>query len=191
MAVPFLEGLGIGLSLAVPPGPINTLIAQQAAAHGWRRGALAGLAAPVVDTVYLALVLAALPLLSDAGGLLRWMALAGALLMAYLAWMTVRIRPAGAAMPQRTFTQVMLVSLVNPFQLAWWLSAGPAFLADKGAAGVAGFLLGIYGWVLAFSWLVRKGALRWDWFTPALEVVSADLLILFALRLGLAASTGL
>lgn len=183
-------GLGIGLSLAAPPGPINALIAQQAAAHGWRRGLAAGLAAPVVDTAYLVVVLFGLPALVDLQPFLPWLAAAGALLMGYLAWATVRIRAEPEPAP-RTFTAVLALSLANPFQLTWWVSVGPSFLAEQGAWGIAGFLAGIFAWVAAFAWLVERGALRWPWFTPTLQVVSADLLLLFALRLALTASTGL
>ncbi|MEA3190940.1 MAG: hypothetical protein QOD77_1522 [Thermoplasmata archaeon] len=191
MLLELAAGLAIGLSLAAPPGPINTLIAQQTAAHGWRRGFTAGLAAPVVDTVYLALVLFGLPQVVDLTAALPWMAGAGAVLMAYLAWATVRVRE-GATSPPRSFTAVLALSLTNPFQLAWWLSAGPTFLADQGAWGIVGFLGGIFAWVAGFAWLVERGALRWPWFTPMLEVLSADLLLVFALRLlWVAASTGL
>lgn len=179
---PVLLGFGLGLSLAGPPGPVNALIAREAVQGGWRAGVRAGLPAPIVDTAYMLLVLFGLARLLDLEALASWLAGAGALLMAYFAVQTVKVRegsPKALAGP----AAVWLVTLTNPFQYAWWASAGAGDLVQLGAAGLAGFLAAIFGWVFLFSSLVGHGALRWSWFTPAITLLSADLLLLYALRL--------
>lgn len=175
-------GFGLGLSLAGPPGPVNALIAREAAAGGWRAGVRAGLPAPIVDTAYMLLVLFGLSRLLDLDALAPWLAGAGALLMAYFAVQTTKVREDGPK-PLAGPAAVWLVTLTNPFQYAWWASAGAGDLVQLGAFGLAGFLAAIFGWVFLFSGLVGHGALRWTWFTPAITLLSADLLLLYALRM--------
>lgn len=175
-------GLGLGLSLAAPPGPVNALIARESALGGARAGIRAGLPAPIVDTAYMLLVLFGVARLVDLEALTPWLATIGAVLMGWLAIQVARVREGGG----RTLTgprAVWLVTLTNPFQYAWWLSAGAADLVQLGAFGIAGFLLAIFGWVFAFSNLVAHGALRWGWFPSAITLLSADLLLLYAVRL--------
>lgn len=181
-----LLGFGLGASLAAPPGPVNALIAREASRHGMAGGVRAGIPAPIVDTCYMALVLVGLPRVVHLAAAGPWLAGVGAILMAYLAWDTARHRDGVRELPGPW--AVWAVTLTNPFQYAWWLAAGTTFLGAQGAWGVAGFLTAIFGWVFAFSFLVSRGAQRWDWFTPLLEVVSADLLFAFSLQLAVVAA---
>ncbi|MES2153511.1 MAG: LysE family transporter [bacterium] len=179
-------GFGLGASLAIPPGPVNALIAREAGRHGTMAGIRAGIPAPIVDTTYMLLVLFGVAHLVDLQAIAPWLAGVGAFLMAYLAWDTVRVRHGVRELPGPW--AVWAVTLSNPFQYAWWISAGVTFLAATGAWGIAGFLCAIFGWVVTFSFLVSRGAQKWGWFTPLLEIVSADLLFAFALQLGAAAA---
>ena len=172
-------GTLLGLSLAVPPGAVNALILREATRHGAWAGVRAGLPAPVLDTAYLLLVLFGLGRLLEQAEALPYLAAAGGLLMAYLAWDTARLRAAGPAPPVGAWAAAT-VTLTNPFQYAWWLSAGAAFLAALGAWGAVGFVAAVFGWVVAFSHLVAHGAMRWGWFAPAMTLLAADLLVAFA-----------
>lgn len=177
-------GLAIGLSLAAPPGPVNALIAREASRNGLLAGIRAGIAAPILDSLFLVLVLAGanlLPVERFTPGL----AALGAGLMAYLAVTTARARPAATALASPL--AVVAVTVTNPFQYAWWVAWGTTQAPQLGAAGVAGFLVAIFGWVIAFSALVRAGALRWDWFEPLVGILSADVLLFFALHLAVQA----
>ena len=175
-------GLGLGFSLAAPPGPVNALIARSAAAGGLRGGVRAGLPAPIVDTAYMLLLLFGVSRLVDLEALTPILASAGAALMLWLAIQVAAIHKAGGKALAGPGA-VWLVTLSNPFQYAWWLSAGAAGLLQLGAFGIAGFLLAIFGWVVAFSGLVAHGALRWPWFPMAIQLLSADLLLVYAIRL--------
>lgn len=183
-------GFGLGLSLAAPPGPVNALIARSAAVGGLRGGVRAGLPAPIVDTAYMLLVLFGVTRLVDLEALTPWLATVGAALMAWLAVEVAKVHAPGGRQLAGPGA-VWMVTLTNPFQYAWWVSAGAVGLLQLGVFGIAGFLCAIFGWVFLFSALVAHGALRWSWFTPAITLLSADLLLLYALQLawrGLAAS---
>jgi threonine/homoserine/homoserine lactone efflux protein len=182
-----LAGFGLGLSLAVPPGPVNALILREASRHGAWGGVRAGLPAPIVDSAYLVLVVVGLPRLIDLDAVTPYLAGVGVALMLYLAWDTVRLRAAGPVPPVRA-SALWAVTLSNPFQYAWWLSAGVVFLTSHGVWGAAGFVVAVFGWVFVFSNLAAHGATRWDWFVPATTLLSADLLVVFALLLVRAAT---
>jgi threonine/homoserine/homoserine lactone efflux protein len=175
-------GFALGLSLAIPPGPVNALVSREASRHGPWGGIRAGLPAPTLDTGYMLLVLFGLPRLVDIEQYALYMASVGAVLMAYLAWDTVRDRPEAKGMAGAW--SLWAVTLTNPFQYAWWLSAGAAFLATTGFWGMPGFVAAVFGWVVVLSYLVHHGARRWEWFVPLVTVVSADMLLFFGLALG-------
>ncbi len=176
----FAAGLFLGLSLAVPPGPVNALIARESVRGGPWAGIRAGYPAPLVDTAYMTVVLFGLPRVIDMDRWGVWLAAAGALLMVYLAWATAR--PHGE--PKRISAGATWgITLSNPFQYAWWLSTGATFLAATAPWGVLGFLIAIFSWVLVLSYLMAHGAARWTWFTPAITLLSADSLLVFALLL--------
>jgi threonine/homoserine/homoserine lactone efflux protein len=131
----------------------------------------------------LVLFVAGLPRLVDIEALLRPASAVGAALMAYFAYGTARASEASGAPRRHTFWGVFALSATNPFQLAWWASGGTALLAERGLWGAAGFLVAIYFWVFLLANLVARGAGRWNWFQPAVQVLSADLLLVFALVL--------
>ena len=181
----FWFGLLLALSLAAPPGPMNALIARHAT-RGVIAGVSVGVAAPIADTIYLVLALFVLGNLTIGESVLRVLALIGGGLMLWMAWGAWKVKDDA---PQRIhFAGALALALLNPFQLAWWSTAAPVWLGSQGVLAIAGFLVGIYGWVWIFSALVAAGAKRLSWFTPALRVVSSVLLGLFAiLMFGVAA----
>lgn len=176
-------GFTLGLSLAAPPGPMNALIAKEASARGWVAGVRVGTGAPVADVLWLLVMVFGLGALF-AGESLRVAAIFGACVMAFFAIGTWQERDPEVADRPATFGAGFIAALTNPYQAAWWLSGGFVFVKSQGLAGVPGFLLGIFGWVMVFSWAVAHGAQRWPWFAPAIRVASAGLLAVFAVLLG-------
>jgi threonine/homoserine/homoserine lactone efflux protein len=185
-----VSGLAIGFSLAAPPGPVNALIAREASRRGPWAGFRAGVAAPIVDLTYLTLVLFGVQRLAFLHAIEPALAAVGAVLMLALAWAAVRAPRAGEVERELGFGAVLAVSLTNPFQYAWWISAGAILLVGGGPWTIAGFAVAIFGWVATFSYLVWRGAQRWGWFSPLLVLVSADVLVAFAFQLALTASAG-
>ena len=181
-------GLGLGFSLAGPPGPVNALIAREAVRGGAWAGIRVGYPAPLLDTLALLLVFFGLPHLVDVS---RWAPLlsgVGAILLGAIAIDIARIR---AEPKPIAASAVWALTLSNPFFYAWWPSVGASFLAATGVWGAAGFLLAIFGWVALFSFLMAHGASRWAWFAPVVSLLSADGLAAFALLLALRAASGL
>ena len=177
-------GFGLGLSLAAPPGPMNALIAREASRHGAPAGIRMGIAAPVADTVYLAILLIGAEVLVPSGAALQGVAWMGAAIMTIFAYGTWFPEAPGAAGPVPTrFGAAFAAAMTNPYQIAWWLTGGFLFLQTQGWWGITGLMLGIFGWVVAFSWLMAHGARRWAWFEPTVRTLSAAVLSLFAVIL--------
>ena len=176
-------GAGLGYSLAIPPGPVNALVAREASRHGLWGGIRAGLPAPTLDTVYMLLVVFGLPQVVDLDPAKPWLAGVGAVLMLYLARDTARIHLHAATPAPANLMALWAVTLTNPFQYAWWLSAGAAFLGEQGLWGAVGFVVAVFSWVAILAYLVAHGAQRWAWFPPAMTLLSADMLVIFAVVL--------
>lgn len=188
MASPWVAialGLGLGLSLAAPPGPMNALIAREASRHGARAGIRMGLAAPVADTIFLIILLVGAQFVIPSGDALRIVAGVGALVLAYFAidtWRSAGAQLEADAKPM-PFGGAFAAAMTNPYQIAWWITGGFVFLQAQGLWGIAGLMLGIFGWVVLFSWLMAHGARKWSWFVPTVRVVSTLLLGVFAAML--------
>ncbi len=164
---------------------MNALIAREASHHGARAGIRMGLAAPVADTVYLAVLLVGAQFILPSGGALRAIAAVGALVLAYFAvdtWRSKVKQESGQLQPV-PFRAAFVAAMTNPYQIAWWLTGGFVFLQAQGLWGILGLMVGIFGWVLAFSWLMAHGGRKWSWFVPTVRILSTTLLAAFAAML--------
>ncbi len=183
-ATAVLLGVGLGISLAAPPGPMNALIARESSRHGAAHGIRIGLGAPVADVVYLAALWFGVREILDGSSWIRAAAAVGAAFMTMFAYQTwFGQSSAEGPGPKASFLSGFAAAMTNPYQIAWWLSGGFVFLQAQGLWGIAGLLVGIFGWVLLFAWLVAHGAQRWRWFGGAIRVLSTVLLASFAVLL--------
>jgi len=176
LAAVFGQTFLVSLSGALSPGPLSTMAVRE----GVGRGAAAG---PLLAAGHSALELAVVVgLVSGLGEVLQGevvgagIALAGGLLLLWLGWQTLLAglrRPAlslekGAATRGRGIAGLLLagvlVSVSNPFFLAWWGTVGARLLGDAlahGAAGVAtlymAHILTDFGWLALLSSLSAGG----------------------------------
>jgi len=160
-------GLVIGLSLAAPPGPVNALIASRAVTRSWRSGFLVGCGAMTADAGFLALSVLAHSAVVGARGVLPYVALLGAAVMAYFAWGAARAwdRVPGPAAPDvrahaASYATGLTVNATSPYPILWWLTAGLALVDRLGPAVLVGFFAGILLWISAFPWALRKAQAR-------------------------------
>ncbi len=156
-----LQGLVIGLGIAIPVGPIGLLVIQRTLAGGFRPGFLSGLGAAGADAVYGAIggfgVGWATALLLDWQVAFR---LAGGLFLAWLAWTTFRSRPAEqAARPARggNFLSTFLLTMANPATILSFAAIFGGILPQGGAGPDAGFLVAGVALGSTLWWLVLAG----------------------------------
>src|SRR3989441_11418295 len=121
-----LAGLGIGLSLGAPPGPVNAIIASQTVTRSWRAGFLVGVGATTADTIFLAVSVVAHSAVTSIQGWVPIIALLGAGVLAYFAWNTVRaLRRAADIMESKpeehakSYATGLRVDMPTPHPILW------------------------------------------------------------------------
>ena len=199
-----LAGVVFGLALAAPPGPMNAIVAEESVVRGWAAGFWAGFGAMLADVLFFLLTLAGVlavvdrfhtirPLLYLVGGLLMWYFAIGAIREARsAASFTDGGRSASNGL-RKTFT----LSLTNPYQIGFWLTAGVGLLrpgsldvlahvpavgaALEGAlvvetgspALLAGFFGGIAVWIVLYPAGLVSAGRRVDAVAPIVAAGSA------------------
>ncbi len=156
-----LAGMGLGLLVAVPIGPMGILCIRRTLAFGLVAGFVTGLAAATVQAVYgtIALVGLAGALLQGPAGL--WPVLSAAFLVWYALRLLRRTAPAGGPgeVPRapliRLYAAGVALGFTNPLTLALYLSAAPGWPQAGGAAAAGAFVGGIFvgaaGWYVVLS----------------------------------------
>ncbi len=179
LAAELLLGAGLGLSLAVPPGPMNAWIAA-AASRSYRAGVATGCGAMTADGILGAVVFLLYRNVDLAAGLPLIYGL-GAGVLGFFAYRLLRT-DARAEPPDRevpSFVQALGLGLTNPFQVLWWLTAG----IGSAYAGGLPLLLALFGaiavWVVAFPWAIHLGVRRSPKVERAVRLGSAVALAAF------------
>ena len=161
--VTILAGVGIGLSLAAPPGPVNAVIASHTVTRSWRAGFLVGVGATTADTIFLAITILARSVVAGIEPYVPFIALLGAGVMVYFAWSTAKSwRRADAIVgstPEaqaKSYATGLSVNLTSPYPILWWLTAGLVLIRQLGPAVLVGFFAGLLLWISAFPFALRE-----------------------------------
>lgn len=160
-------GIGLGLSIAAPPGPVNALIGFNAASGSRQNAFLVGLGALTADTIFLILTYFIGNFLVFDNLLQFIFSILSCALLAYLAFTTLRsaknVNPlSGGSAHNAKYPYItgLTIGLTNPFQLSWWVSVGLLLISSIGPLIIAGFFVGIFSWITSFpifiSWLSRR-----------------------------------
>ncbi|MGC8570036.1 MAG: LysE family translocator [Caldivirga sp.] len=154
----YLLGLALGLSLAVPPGPMNALIAAEALKtplHGTAvgAGAMSADATLMVLTYFLyRLVKPYVPYVYFiGGGVMIYLAV----LMLRSSNITTSVHGLGSVI--RNYTKGYAMGITNPYQIGWWLSAGLTLISIMGVFSIAGLFTGILMWIVTYPLAVYTG----------------------------------
>ena len=198
----FAAGVLFGLALAAPPGPMNAIIAEESVLRGWTAGFKAGLGAMTADLIFFVLALFGavafvrqFPRVQDA------MFLLGGFLMLYFAYGAVRDAGrqfrSGSVPTSRGFSKAFALSLSNPYQILFWLTAGVGLLtpgridvlayasdAFEGLVvvetGQPALLVGLFGgvvcWIVGFPAALTAAESRTERLAPVVAYGSAVVL---------------
>ena len=183
------------LLIVVTPGPVMTIIAHNTLRHGTAAGLLTAIG---VELGELCLLVAASAGVTISAGLspvlFRWLALAGALYLVWLAAGALRSRYAAgptsiAGRTRMPIVEGLTVALGNPVALVFYAAFFPQFLdPDRPAARQAIVLGALYlGTALAFDlvWVLALARVRvpaaWRRFGNVLELGSAAVYLTIAI----------
>ena len=181
----FLSGIALGFSIAVPPGPVNALAAQQVLTRSWFAGWSVLLGATTADGIFF--VLTYYGVVTFVGpAVVHVLFVVGGAFMLFLSVSTLlrARRPQDVRATARSGLPYLLglsVGLTNPYQLGWWLAVGTGMVEEFGGAVVAGFFTGIVTWTLLFSTMVRAGVARYSSLYLAVIYASGVIMAAFGL----------
>jgi putative LysE/RhtB family amino acid efflux pump len=161
----FFKGMGIGLAVAVPFGPISVLCLRQAMVNGRPAGLASGLGVALADGLYALLAALGFLLLADmlaAGD--AWLRLFAGLFIVWIALSIWKSRPPAEA--QRlgnrrlaaTFAATFFLTLANPTTILTFIALfggiGLATVAQERSAALvltAGAFIGSLAWWLVLT----------------------------------------
>lgn len=157
------QGLVLGITAAVQPGPYQAYLLAQTLENGWRRTLPAAFAPLISDGPIVLLVLFVLA--NAPPWLLNALQVAGGLFLIYLAYGAYRsFRSAAsteytavAGSPQRSLLKGALLNALSPNPYIFWATiAGPIFLSgwreapQLGLSFVVGFYVALIGGFIGF-----------------------------------------
>ncbi len=161
-----VKGMGLGLAIAAPVGPIGLLCIRRSLTQGRWMGLATGLGAATADGIYGSIAAFGLTALSD---LLvdqaHWLGLVGGLFLCYLGIATIRSKPATEAAPLSSrgllgaYGSTIVLTLTNPATILSFIvifaglglvDAGQDWLSSL--AVVLGVFLGSALWWVCLSW---------------------------------------
>ncbi|MBI4329475.1 MAG: LysE family transporter [Chloroflexi bacterium] len=155
----FGTSFAVGLSGAVSPGPLLTIVISQSARRGFWAGPLIVAGHTGLELGVVIALAAGLSQILRQGGVVGAIGLVGGVILLWMAWGLLRsarqataLLPAQPAYGGRSRSTALglvgmgvLVSLSNPFWALWWVSVGGALLVqalESAVVGVASFYLG-------------------------------------------------
>ena len=183
----FFQAIPLGIVAAAPIGPVNMEVIRRGLAGGFRPAFAAGLGSSTMDTLCCLIVYISaerlIPLVSRPGAQSGMLILGAVFLTAFGLYLIRKAIRAGAIMLERNSTTTnipasapaslakcfavgFVLTGLNLFTLAYWITTYLVFMKDKGRLGfavlvpVAGVMLGTLGWMLFISTLARFGR-RW------------------------------
>jgi threonine/homoserine/homoserine lactone efflux protein len=183
-----VAGIVLGLSLGVPPGPVNAAIAAATARRSYLDGIKVGLGAMTADFTYLMLTVIGVAVLLTGSLARNVISVVGGLILIYFAYNTLksyRMTPEAScsAGNDKHYITGLVLGLTNPMGIVWWVTAGAAFVAMFNVLGVAGFMLGLFGWICSFSVLVYYAGRKVSLVYPVIIIGSGLMMLFFGLVL--------
>ncbi len=182
-------GIGLGLSIAAPPGPVNATIARDTITRSRLAGMLVGSGAMTADAIFLVITLivgSAVHLSGVQSGAIFVLGAGVMFLMSFLTIRTFRqredvLKEKVPEIERKSYLAGLTIGLTNPYQIFWWLTAGLSSISLFGPALVIGFFFGILLWITLFPYLLDLGVKRFSRLYAAVMIFSIATLLIFAI----------
>ncbi|MGA9140323.1 MAG: LysE family transporter [Methanocella sp.] len=183
-----IAGIVLGLSLGVPPGPVNAAIAAASARRSYVDGIKIGLGAMTADATYLVLTVIGVAVLLTGSLARNAISVTGGVILLYFAYSTLKSyrqsgEEPGSVRAGNHYLTGLVMGLTNPLGILWWVTAGAAFVAMFNVLGVAGFMLGLLAWITSFSVFVHYAGKKVDIVYPIVIIGSGLMMLFFGLLL--------
>ena len=166
MILSYTEGFLLGVGAAVPLGPINILIMNEAIKR-YRYGVMIGLGAMSSDVMYLLFIVFGLVTFVNQPVILSSLAIFGGGFLIYLAYLIFKNRDAKINVPKENIVHANATKLylkgfaltaINPYTIGFWLSAS-SYIATKELdtlVTLLGMLSAILLWITLMPYMIHK-----------------------------------
>ena len=173
-------GIFLGVSLAGPPGPVTAVLVKRASVS-ILSGVSVGLGAMSADLILMIITFfIGITLITTT--LETYVFIIGSAFFLIMAVLSLKSSKSVDSATGNGYFSGLLIGIVNPFQIGWWVTAGLSVLKKFGFFPFYFMFVGIIGWVLFLSLTVRKSTLRFgEKATDAIRIFSFAILALFAI----------
>jgi len=188
----FVQGLLLGFGAALPLGPINLLIMNEAL-RSYKKAVAIGLGAMSADISYLLLIFYGITNFLQESILLKILALLGSVFLIYLAFLIFKTRNQHIDKMKITkdatllsnYTKGYLLTLLNPYTVLFWLSV-TSYSTTTQSLGITllGLICAIMIWIFFMPYLIySKRALISERVSSMISLLSALIIFLFGVSL--------
>ncbi|MBU0631419.1 LysE family translocator [bacterium] len=194
MLASFGEGFLLGLGAAIPLGPINILIMNNAL-KSYKAGVALGFGAMSADILYLSLILAGLMSFMNSPVFLNMTGVFGSFFLLYLAYGIYKNRAKKVEIHTQTlpiknlwgiYVQGLVLTLLNPYTIVFWFSIA-GYAANKNlntGFTILGMMSAITLWTTLMPYAVHRSKHRISQkVSNTLSIFSALILLGFAVSL--------
>ncbi len=169
----YLLGIILGLSLAGPPGAVNSIIANESL-KSKMHGTSVGAGAMSADFTFFLIVYFLRSYINL--GILKFIYIIGGLFMLYLGMAVLKSKMPSKSRKGNYFIGLSM-GLTNPFQILWWLTAGFFLLKELSILSVAGLFSGIIIWIFTFPYAINRFGYKYEKY---IKYISAFIIFIFA-----------
>jgi threonine/homoserine/homoserine lactone efflux protein len=164
----FIQGIVIGLTLAVPIGPISLLCIQRTIADGRLHGVISGLGVSTADSFYAAITVLGLTAISSLIVTYQYLfrSLAGVILV-LIGIRVFMLVPAGVSEKSehetyfKDYLSMVVIAIANPMTLIFFLVILPGFgviIQESAFLPATGFVVGVF-FGSAIWWIILCGSI--------------------------------
>ncbi|MFT7004409.1 MAG: L-lysine exporter family protein LysE/ArgO [Sulfurimonas sp.] len=166
MILSYTEGFLLGLGAAVPLGPINILIMNEAIKK-YKNGVILGFGAMSADIMYLSLIVFGLISYFNHPYILNFLSVFGGAFLIYIAYNIFKNRDAKVETTKEStkksswlklYAKGFVLTALNPYTIGFWLSVS-GYIAGREldpAITLFGLLSAILLWITIMPFLVHK-----------------------------------
>lgn len=160
----FLQGVVLGFGAAVPLGPINILIMNEALKI-YKNGVAVGAGAMSADTTYLLIILFGLTYYINNETMLAWLAYLGAVFLLYMAYLIYKNRDKSIKHIQtdtkgtlfKHYIKGYALTLLSPYTIIFWISVSTFSVQSRyPLVVVCGMLFAILVWITVMPYFIHK-----------------------------------
>ncbi|WP_393970780.1 LysE family translocator [Oxyplasma meridianum] len=160
--VAIVLGISLGISLAAPPGPITAMIVDRSMTSVMK-GFMIGMGAMSADFTLMIITLGFRSLV-DLASYDSYIFLMGGIFFIFLSVGVFRSRYSdGIKSPRKNMNYFsgLLLGLVNPMQIAWWLTAGLSVFQRFGTEPFYFLFIGIVLWVAFLTLAINRSVVKY------------------------------